>query len=135
MSISYGRETALTAAEYCAVVGATSLAPRRPLGNPARIADMLAGSNLIVGARDDGRLVGLARCMTDFAWVCYCADLAVADTHQGQGIGHGLLDELAQILGDGIAISLIAFPEAVTFYERIGWQATTGFYHPRRNAD
>jgi GNAT superfamily N-acetyltransferase len=135
MSIIYQREENLSASEYIDVIGGTSLASKRPITNPARVAEMIKGSSLIIGARENGRLIGLARCMTDFVWVCYCADLAVRDSHQGKGIGRGLLKELLNVLGDGVAVTLIAYPEAVSFYERIGWQASVGFYHPRKDAD
>ena len=40
---------------------------------------MLAEANLIITAREagaGGAIVGVARCLTDFAWCCYVAELA-----------------------------------------------------------
>ncbi len=84
MTITYARELGLAAADYILVLGNTTMRSRRPLANPARIQKMLDGANFIVSAREDGELVGLARCITDFAWICYCAELAVREDHQGK---------------------------------------------------
>jgi ribosomal protein S18 acetylase RimI-like enzyme len=57
---------------------------------------MLSEADLVVTARldqGDRRLVGVARCVTDFAWCCYVSELAVAASAQGRGIGKRLLDE------------------------------------------
>jgi GNAT superfamily N-acetyltransferase len=132
MPITYAREQTLSVDDYVAVLAQTTMHDHRPLTNTARIRAMLDGANFIVTARDDdGTLVGLARCICDFAWVCYCAELAVRDTHQGQGIGRAILDKCAQLLGPGIGIALMAEPEAVGFYERIGMSRHPGFFRPR----
>ena len=81
---------------------------------------MLRGASLIVTARIDGECVGLGRCLTDFAWVAYLADLAVSERHQGKGIGKGLMLKLKQELGDDVGVALISMPEAKSFYDRVG---------------
>ncbi len=130
--IVYARETNLSAADYIAVIGDTYMRSSRPIGNPARVAAMLAGSNFVVTAREtDGTIIGLARCMNDGAWVCYCADLAVRESHQGRGIGKALLDKMAELLGPRIGIALIAYHEAASFYRRIGLDEYPGFFRER----
>jgi ribosomal protein S18 acetylase RimI-like enzyme len=114
----YGRDAGLTVGEYVDVVGNSTLGATRPLGDRERVAAMLAGADLLVTARIDGRCVGLARCLTDFAWVAYCGDLAVHNDFQGRGIGKGLLRQCREELGDGVGIALLSVPEAVSFYER-----------------
>ena len=52
---------------------------------------MLANANLLIGAYCDGRLVGLARALTDFSYCCYLSDLAVAKEYQRHGIGRELV--------------------------------------------
>ena len=56
MSIVYAREDNLGADEYIAVVKSSGL--NRPVEDRARVERMLAQANLIVTAREDGRLVG-----------------------------------------------------------------------------
>nr|WP_314259050.1 GNAT family N-acetyltransferase [uncultured Devosia sp.] len=133
MSLICAQETGLTAEEYIACVGQSKLGPTRPLGNTERVQAMLDNSNLTVTARDEtGRLIGLFRAMTDWNWVCYCADMAVVETSQGQGIGKTLMDKAAEILGPGVSIVLLALPGAEGFYSKIGLtQTQAGFYRDR----
>ena len=133
MTIICAQETGLTAEEYIACVGQSALGPTRPLGNTDRVQAYLDSSNIVVTARDEsGRLIGLFRGMTDWHWICYCADLAVAETHQGQGIGGTLMDKAAEILGPGVTVTLLALPGAEGFYHKIGLtQTNAAFYRDR----
>jgi len=136
MSLVFAQEQGLEVDEFVAVVGDSDLGPSRPLADAGRIAAMLRGANLIVTARLDGVCVGVARCITDFAWVCYCSELAVRRGFQGRGIGTGLLETCKTIVGDGVSLALLSAPGAVSYYEhagpRIGLQrAADAFYLPR----
>jgi len=133
MPITYDQEQTLTAADYIACVGRTTLGPARPLGNPIRVQQILDNSPIIVTARDeDGSLLGVFRGMTDWHWVCYCADLAVVEGQQGKGIGKALMDKAAEILGPRVAITLLAKPDAEGFYRAIGMtQPMAAFLRPR----
>lgn len=95
---------------------------RRPIANTARIAEMLAGANFIVTAREGGIILGLARCISDNAWIAYCAELAVRESAQGRGIGAGLVAKAKELLGPRIGLTLISEADAVGFYERIGME-------------
>lgn len=114
------REPGLSVEDYVSVVRETTLGPTRPLRNRERIAEMLANSNIIVTARGDGRCVGLARGLTDFAWVCFLGDLAVREEMQGRGVGTALLRALREMLGERVSISLNAAHEAVSYYDQVG---------------
>jgi GNAT superfamily N-acetyltransferase len=133
MGVVYSREASISVEDYVAAVGATTMAVKRPLDNRARIAEMIAGANFIVTAREaDGRILGLARCITDFAWVAYCAELVVIESAQGRGIGQGILAECWRLLGPRIGFILISEPGAVGFYERAGLEPNdSAFYRPR----
>lgn len=58
------------------------------------MATILASANVLVTARQNGKLVGLVRCMTDKAWVVYICDLLVDKNLQQQGIGKELLHQV-----------------------------------------
>lgn len=133
MTVSVAQETGLTAEEYIWCVSQTTLGPTRPLGNPDRVQAYLDSSNIVISARDaDGTLVGLFRGVTDWAWVAYCADLAVLEDRQGEGIGKALMDKASETLGDGVTIVLLSLPGAVDFYARIGLtQTDSAFYKDR----
>jgi ribosomal protein S18 acetylase RimI-like enzyme len=87
---------------------------------------------MIVSAREEsGEIVGVLRGVSDGEWVCYVADLAVREGHQRKGIGTGLLDTCKAILGPGMGIVLVAYPEAVEYYRRIGMGEMPAFYVDR----
>ncbi len=107
----------------------------RPIGDDARLRTMLTCANLILTARLDAPgqpLMGLARCMTDFALCCYVFELAVCASAQGLGIGGGLLDEVRRVVGSGVSVLLVSVPDAVGFYERIGMSRVPDAFWFRR---
>ena len=113
----------LDAAEFRRVLMESGLGVTRPVDDEARLKTMLSNADLVLTARLDlpGKpLVGVARGVTDFSWICYVSELAVSASAQGRGIGRGLLDEARRRLGPAVAITLISMPEAVGFYERAG---------------
>jgi GNAT superfamily N-acetyltransferase len=118
--ILYQREPNLSVEEYIEILERSTLAERRPVDDKARIAQMLEHANLIITAREDGKLIGANRCLTDFSFFCYCADLSVDKNYQGQGIGSALLDKAREFLHPKTHTYLVAAPDAITFYEHIG---------------
>jgi ribosomal protein S18 acetylase RimI-like enzyme len=134
--IIYARETALSVDEFRRVLIESGLDKIRPIEDEARLRAMLAGANLIVTARstDEARtLVGVARCITDFSWICYLSELAVAQSAQGLGIGKGLLDETRRQLGPTASLMLASVPGAVGFYERAGMaRVADAFWYKRK---
>ena len=133
MNTVYAREDWLGADEYIDVVVKSGLVP--PVDDRGRIERMLAHANLIVTARQDGKLVGLARSLSDFSLCCYLADLAVDKACQGQGIGKGLIEETRrQAGGDQATTLLLSAPGAVTFYEGIRMPKADNCYLYRRES-
>ena len=121
--VLYAREPALDIAEFRRVLVDSGLGETRPVDDDTRLQAMLSGANLVLTARlnvEGKPLIGVARALTDFSWVCYISELAVSQSAQGLGIGKGLMDEARRQLGPSVAISLISMPDAVGFYERIG---------------
>lgn len=131
--IAYAREEGrLDPAEYTAVVRASGLA--RPVDDAARMAAMVAHSNLIVTARDaSGRLVGAARSFTDFTYGCYLSDLCVDPAAQGRGIGRGLIAETKRILGPGCMLLLLSAPKPMSWYPKLGMEAVANGFIIRRD--
>ena len=121
--VIYAREPGLTIFEFRRLLVKSGLGSTRPVGDESRLAAMLTAADMILTARVDepgNALVGVARCITDFAWCCYLSELAIAPSAQGLGIGKGLLDEARRQLGPAVTLILISVPEAVGFYERAG---------------
>lgn len=118
MNTIYAREDDLGADEYIDVVAKSGL--NRPIGDRPRIERMLKQANLILTARQDGRLVGFARSLTDFCFCCYLSDLAVDRACQGQGIGKRLIEMTrTEAGGANTTTLLLSAPTAMTYYEGI----------------
>jgi predicted N-acetyltransferase YhbS len=120
MPIVYTLEPALSAQEFRAVLAACTLGGRRPIDEPERLEQMLRNADVIVTARDAGRLVGVARAVTDFAFCCYLSDLAVDASYQHQGIGRRLIDETRAAAGVAASLFLFAAPGAEGYYPKVG---------------
>lgn len=133
MNTIYAREDDLGADEYIDVVAKSGL--NRPIGDRARIEQMLKHANLILTARQDGRLVGIARSLTDFCFCCYLSDLAVDKACQGQGIGRRLIEETRTAAGGAKTTTLLlSAPTAMTFYEGIEMPKADNCFLYRRRA-
>lgn len=100
---------------------ASTLAERRPVDDRARFAAMLENANLIVTAWDGELLVGISRCVTDFSWTTYLADLAVRVSHQRSGIGKELIRR-TQAAAPDAKLLLLAAPAAEKYYPHIGFE-------------
>lgn len=133
MTVSYDIEKDLTVDQFVDVLARSGLASRRPVKQPERIAAMLEHASLVVTARDDGGLlIGVSRCLTDYAFVCYCSDLAVDRNWQGQGIGRELIRRSRKAAGEGTTFLLLAAPGVEDFYLRSGCEKFEMCYGIRR---
>jgi predicted N-acetyltransferase YhbS len=119
MEILYAIEPALSEEEFTEVLKASSLGARRPLNEPERIHQMCRNANLIITARAGNRLVGIARCLSDFSYCTYLSDLAVAEDFQHMGIGKELIRRTRQAAPTASLI-LLSAPAAVDYYPKIG---------------
>lgn len=120
MAIAFAVEERLDPAEMIDVFRRSGLAERRPVDDAALMARMAAGANLVVAARDAGRMVGLARSVTDHAYCVYLSDLATDRAYQGRGIGRRLIEMTLEAAGARANLILISAPGAMDFYRRIG---------------
>jgi GNAT superfamily N-acetyltransferase len=56
------------------------------------IDEMLAKTGMCFSARQDARLVGFCRILTDFVYRAMLCDVVVHPEHQGKGLGSALVD-------------------------------------------
>ena len=117
--ISYKVENNLDINEFRTVLLNSTLGERRPVDDLERLQKMLEFANLIITARDDGKLVGVSRSITDFGFCTYLSDLAVDKAYQKQGIGKELIKLTKNETPDAVLI-LLAAPAAETYYPKIG---------------
>ena len=100
----------LSADEFTEVLRSSTLGERRPVDDHECIESMVKNANLIVTARSEGKLIGVARSMTDFSYVAYLSDLAVDESFQGQGIGRELIHLTKEKLGPRCTLILLSAP-------------------------
>lgn len=119
-ALVYGLEPDLDAETFWGVLVESGLEPWRPDEDLERLRRILKGSDLIVTARLGGRLVGVARTLTDFAFCAYLATLAVARDCQGLGIGRRLIAKTRAAAGPEVSLLLTAAPGIEGYYEALG---------------
>jgi len=122
MTITYAIEDGIGADEFVDVLKRSGLAERRPVNKADVIRDMVENADLVVTARDDdGRLIGVARSVTDFAYCCYLSDLAVDQDFQRRGIGSELIRRTKDAAGgDKISLVLLSAPDGIDYYPKAG---------------
>ncbi len=117
--IIISREDILKPVEFKEVLIKSTLGERRPVEDLERLKQMCKNANLVITAREDDKLIGVARSITDFVYCTYLSDLAVDFEYQNKGIGKRLIEEtkkhspLAKLI-------LLSAPAAVEYYPRIG---------------
>jgi predicted N-acetyltransferase YhbS len=117
--IEYKIENNLKAEEFKRVLINSTLGERRPVNDNDSITKMVENANLIVTARDNGELIGVARCLTDFVFCTYLSDLAVDEKYQNQGIGKQLIKQ-TMVATPKAKLILLSAPKAITYYPKIG---------------
>lgn len=126
--LTYQIEKNISVEEFTEVLVNSRLGERRPIDEPDRIAKMLEHGNLIVTARFDGKLVGVARSLTDFLYCTYLSDLAVEDKFQKQGIGKELI-RLTKLETPKAKLILLAAPNTESYYPKIGMTRHESCYY------
>jgi ribosomal protein S18 acetylase RimI-like enzyme len=126
MAIHYALNEPITPEEFIDVLNRSTLALRRPVEDRDCIEGMLRHANLLVTARSEGQLVGVARSVTDWHYCCYLSDLAVDVACQRQGIGTELIRQTQSKLGKRCMLILLSAPAAMDYYPHIGME-----HHPQ----
>ncbi|EPR65740.1 GNAT family N-acetyltransferase [Cyclobacterium qasimii] len=118
-SITYQAEPELNAVDFQKLLIASTLGERRPVGDLERLEKMLAHADLILTAREEGKLVGIARAVSDQCYCTYLSDLAVHSDYQNQGIGK-MLVKLTKATFPLANLILLSAPKAIDYYPKIG---------------
>lgn len=96
--------------------------------DPHRAALMLANSDVVVSARDDGQLVGFGRALTDRVLYASIHDVVVAPSHQGRGIGSAIFKAILHELSGVRKISLNTSTGAQEFYQKHGFKPGQDYF-------
>lgn len=119
MKIDYTIENDLNPEEFLEVLYESTLSERRPVNDRERIVAMVKNSNLIITARENGKLIGVARSVSDYAYATYLSDLAVNIKFQKLGIGKELIRQ-TKAAAPLAKLILLSAPAAIEFYPKIG---------------
>ncbi len=132
--VTYQINSAITPEQFTDVLSKSSLSARRPLDNYYVIKGMLDNADLLVTAwvneeheeavnnsESNKKLIGVARCVTDFSYCCYLSDIAVDEAYQKQGIGKSMIKKIEQQLPPSCKIILLSAPQASDYYPKIGF--------------
>ena len=122
MQIHYRNDAVISVEAAIQLYKRSTLGERRPIDRPDIFEGMINNASLTISAWHNDRLVGIARSLTDFAYVAYLADLAVDAEYQKQGIGKQLIEETKRHLGSECMIVLLAAPKANDYYPKLGFE-------------
>jgi predicted N-acetyltransferase YhbS len=117
--IQYAVENDLDPQEFKELLINSTLGERRPVDDLERLTRMVENSDILVTARDGGKLVGIARSISDFSFCTYLSDLAVDLSYQHRGIGTELIRQTKLAAPQGKLI-LLSAPKAIAYYPKIG---------------
>ncbi len=117
--IAYQQEEKIEVDEFKYLLIKSTLGKRRPINDSFRLQKMIEHSNLIITARDKGKLIGISRALTDFQFCTYLSDLAVDKEYQKQGIGKELIRQ-TKLKTPNAFLMLLSAPEAEEYYPKIG---------------
>lgn len=112
--------TELDLDEVLDVYRSSGLGERRPIEDRERMGAMVRNANLVIVCRVDGELAGIARSVSDFSYVTYLSDIAVARPYQRAGMGRALIEATRQE-APGAKIVLLSAPAATDYYPHIGF--------------
>lgn len=131
MEFTYKVHDQINAPELSHVFKASGI--RRPVDDLPRLQRMIDNADIIITARYEDKVVGIARAITDFNYCCYLSDLAIDKEHQKQGIGKELVQLLQDEIGEEVSLLLLASQEAMEYYPKIGFTSlNNGFSIPRK---
>lgn len=130
MNVEYRHNAPLDPADVVRVFDRSGI--RRPTGDLARIARMFSAPSLVISAWVEGDLVGVSRSLTDYAYCCYLSDLAIDKAYQGLGIGRELVRRIQGVIGEQVSLILLAAPDAMSYYPKLGFELATNAYVIRR---
>ena len=119
--ISIQEENAISLMDFIFLLEDSGLGKRRPMDNHDLLQKMIDGANFWVSARENGKLLGILRGLSDRCYRCFIADLAVAKAYQKQGIGKKMLQ---YVRDQNLEMRLFLFSaeDAEPFYQKLGFK-------------
>lgn len=129
--ITYGKRSVLDELAVIELFQSSGIV--RPINQPSRIKEMLLNADFVYTAWENDKLIGIARCITDFSYCCYLSDLAVHKDYQQQKVGTRLIEQVEKEIGDEVSLILLSSEPAMAYYPKVGFnKATNACIKPRK---
>lgn len=90
---------------------------------PEKLYEAIINSHSVVTAWDGEQLVGLANALSDGVMTAYFHYVLTNPAYQGQGIGKVMMEMMLDRYKDYYTKVLIAYPKAIDFYKRLGFES------------
>ena len=103
---------------YFQVDGVIGLGKKR---DTSRIKKSFANSFKVVTARDNGKIIGAGRMISDGYCYGWIHDIGVLPSFQKLGVGKGIMDELMNV-SEPLLFGLTSSFVAVEFYDKLGFK-------------
>jgi len=94
--------------------------------HPEKLTEAIRSSTSVFTAWDGDKLVGLVNVLSDGYMAAYIHYMLVRPECQGHGIGRQLMDMVADKYSDVPHKVLVAYGQAVGFYEQCGYHCAEG---------
>ncbi len=89
----------------------------------SRIKAMIDNSTIVVTAWDSKKMIGFARCITDYTFNGQINNVVVDEKYRSQGIGKQLINKIL-MSSEKVSYILRADPENIDFYKNLGFEDT-----------
>jgi ribosomal protein S18 acetylase RimI-like enzyme len=89
---------------------------------------LLNGADLIITARENGRLIGFLTAISDGAMHAFITLVEVLEAHQGKGVGRHLMKLAVSYFKGYYDIVLITDPDKGAFYKKFGFNEIYGMH-------
>jgi N-acetylglutamate synthase-like GNAT family acetyltransferase len=99
--------------------------------SPETLLRILQASNHVVIALRDSKVIGFVTAISDGVLSAFITLLEVVPEEQNKGIGHSLINQLMDDIGDLYMVDLVCDANLSRFYAELGFATTTGM--SRRN--
>jgi GNAT superfamily N-acetyltransferase len=122
VTITYEVNPTIKVEAFINLLRSSTLGERRPIDCLETMSSMVNHADLIICAKAEEQLIGVARSVTDFSYCCYLSDLAVDKGYQQQGIGRQLIELTRQQLSSTCKLVLLSAPAATEYYPKLGFE-------------
>ena len=105
--------------------------PLPPNIDKERFNSMIENSTIVVTAWDKNKLIGFARCLTDFVFNGQINNVVIDKEYKGMGIGKQLVEKILSS-SKKVAYILRPDPDNIDFYKKLGFEDSKSVIYKRK---